>query len=273
MSDDIGTYLRNESQGKTLEEVRRYWTENVNTTQFWTGDAREIGSPEFFDQVEQFVREKRDYWYRLIDEASARYPGGKVLEVGCGAGWEAVTWARAGMEVHGVDLSDAALKLARSNFEYNSLQGNLQWGNAEDLPYDDDSFDIVASLGVLHQTESTEKAVREVYRVLRPGGEAMIAMYYKYSWKILLARSARVNFEFSHEDSPITRLYTKKDMRRLFGRFQDVQVFLGYTKATRSPRTDRLAGLFNDLFVPTYNLLPRFIRARFGHMIVAIARK
>lgn len=147
VSDEIGTYLWKASEGKTLEEVRRYWTENVNTTQFWTGDPRQIGSPEFFDKIGEFVKEKHGYWYRLIDEEAKKYPNGKVLEVGCGAGWESVTWARAGMDVHAIDLSDAALELARQNFEHNNLTGNLQWGNAEDLPYDDNSFDIVASKG------------------------------------------------------------------------------------------------------------------------------
>ncbi len=126
---------------------------------------------------------------------------------------------------------------------------------------------------MLHHTESIENAVREVFRVLRPGGEALISMYYKYSWKILLAKFARINFEFVHEDAPITRLYTKKEMRRLFARFQNVQAFRAYTKATKSPRTDGLARLFNNLFVPTYNLLPGSICESFGHRIVAIAKK
>jgi len=273
VSDRIGTYLWNGSEDKTLDEVRSYWTENVNTTQFWTGDARNIGSPEFFDSVGKFLEERRGYWYHLIGEATRRHPKGKVLEVGCGAGWEAVRWAQAGMDVHGIDLSQAALDLARKNLALKSLTAELQPGNAEELPYEDDSFDIVASLGVLHQTQSTQRAIREVHRVLRPGGEAMISMYYRYSWKIFLARLAKINFEFAHEDSPITRLYSKRDMVRLFAGFEDVEVFLGHTRATESPRSDRLAGVFNKLFVPTYNLLPRFVRQKFGHMVVATGRK
>ena len=273
VSNRIGTYLWKGSEGKTLDEVRRYWTQNVNTTQFWTGDPRRIGSLEFFDKVGIFLEERRGYWYRLIDEAARRHPKGKVLEVGCGAGWEVVRWAQAGMDVHGIDLSHAALDLARKNLAQKSLTADLQTGNAEELPYENDSFDVVASLGVLHQTRSTEKAIREVHRVLRPGGEAMISMYYRYSWKILLARVAAINFEFVHEDSPITRLYSKRDMYRLFAGFEDVEVFLGHTRATESPRSDRLARVFNRFFVPTYNLLPHFVRERFGHMVAATGRK
>ena len=141
------------------------------------------------------------------------------------------------------------------------------------LQFEDNTFDIVASLGVLHQTESTQRAVSEVRRVLKPGGEAVITLYYKYSWKILLSQFAKVNFEFAHEDAPITRLYDKKDLRELFSDFADVNIFLDYIKATRSPRTGTLAGLFNHGFVPVYNLMPRFIRKNFGHAICVIATK
>jgi ubiquinone/menaquinone biosynthesis C-methylase UbiE len=273
LSDQLGSYLWRSSRGKTLAEVRSYWTENVNTTQFWTGDPQQIGSPEFFREVAAFLQERRGYWYELIDDASSRYPGGQVLEVGCGAGWEAVRWARAGMAVTGIDLSDAALALATRNLEHNGLDGTLMWGNAEELPFEDDTFDVVSSLGVLHQTESTEAAVREVHRVLKPGGQAMVSIYYKHSWKILLTKFGRINFEFAHEDAPITRLYSKEEMRRLFSEFRDIRVLLGHTRATRTPRTGPLATAFNRVLLPTYNLLPGFVRDRFGHMVAVVARK
>lgn len=273
LPNEIGSYLWKSSEGRTLAEVRRYWTENVNTTQFWTGAPAAIGSSEFFDEVGAFLRERRGYWHELIDEASRRYRNGRVLEVGCGAGWEAALWARGGMQVTGIDLSEAALHLARRNLEHNGVTGTLMRGNAEELPFDDETFDVVASLGVLHQTESTERGVREVFRVLKPGGQAMVSIYYKYSWKILLTRLARINFEFAHEDSPITRLYSKAQMRQLFAAFRDVRVLIGHTRATPSPRTGLLAGAFNGVMLPTYNLLPSFVRDRFGHMVAVVGRK
>ena len=131
----------------------------------------------------------------------------------------------------------------------------------------------MASFGVLHQTTSTERAVSEVRRVLKVGGEAVITLYYKYSWKILLAKLGKVNFEFAHEDAPITRLYTKKDLYNLFKDFDEVRVFLDYIRATKSPRGGFLGGLYNYIFRPLYNLLPRFIRSHFGHAIVVVGRK
>jgi ubiquinone/menaquinone biosynthesis C-methylase UbiE len=273
MSDKIGSYLWKGSDEKTIDEVRRYWTDNVNTTQFWTGDPRQIGSPEFYDTVGAFIRKNYEHRYRLIAKEAAKYPGGRMLEIGCGAGWELVAWAQAGMQVSGLDLSSGALELAKGNFEHNKLPAELKLGNAEQLPFADETFDIVASFGVLHQTQSTEAAVAEVKRVLKPGGEAAITLYYKYSWKILLTQLGRVNFEFAHEDAPITRLYDKKQLRELFADFSTVEVYLDYTRATHSPRKGFLAGLFNYVFVPVYNLLPGCIRNKFGHAAVVLAKK
>ena len=273
MSDTIGTYLWDGSDQRTLDEVRKYWTDNVNSTQFWTGDPRKIGTGEFFDTVSAFIRKNYEHRYRLIDTESAKFPGGRVLEIGCGVGWESIAWAQNGMDIHSIDLSPAAIELAQKNFEHNHLKGDLRLGNAEDLPFEDESFDIVTSLGVLHQTESTERAVSEVYRVLKPGGHAVVTLYYKKSWKIFLTKLGKVNFEFSHEDAPITRLYDHADLKPLFSKFSDVDIFLDYIRATKSPRKGFLAGLFNSVFVPAYNLLPGAIRKKYGHAICVVAEK
>ncbi len=273
MTDTIGTYLWKGSDTRTIDEVRAYWTENVNTTQFWTGDPRDIGTAEFFDTVGEYIRKNYVHRYKLIDAEAAKYPDGKMLEIGCGAGWELIAWARNGLQVTGLDLSSGALALAAKNFEHNRLVADLRQGNAEELPFADDTFDIVASFGVLHQTQSTQRAISEVLRVLKPSGEAVITLYYKYSWKILLSQLGKVNFEFSHEDAPITRLYDKKDLRALFSSFREINIFLDYYWANKTPRKGFLPALFNNVFVPTYNLFPTFIRKKFGHAAVVIALK
>ena len=71
MTDTIGTYLWKGSDTKTIDEVRKYWTDNVNTTQFWTGDPRDIGSAEFFETVSHFIKENYAHRYRLIDAEAA----------------------------------------------------------------------------------------------------------------------------------------------------------------------------------------------------------
>lgn len=272
-ADTAGTYLWGGSELRTIDEVQEYWTRNVNTTQFWTGDSQLIGSAEFFDKVSKFIKKNYAYRYQVVAEQSKIFPGGKLLEVGCGAGWEAVEWARSGMELYLMDISHAALELAKKNLDYNKLAANLQWGNAEDIPFGENTFDMVSSFGVLHHTECTEKAISEIWRVLKPGGEAVVTFYYKYSWKIILSQLGNVNFEFSHQDAPITRLFDKEELKKLFCKFNNIKIFQYYNNATRSPRTGKMVMLFNYVFVPLYNLLPEFFRKSFGHVVCVVVKK
>ena len=103
-------------------------------------------------------------------------------------------FAKAGANYTGVDLTDAAIELAQKRFELFNLPGKFQTADAEKLDFADDSFDLVYSHGVLHHTPDTERAVREIYRVLRPRGRAVVMLYhrdsYNYRVNISLLRRA-----------------------------------------------------------------------------------
>ncbi len=105
--------------------------------------------------------------------------GEAVLDVGCGAGVDTLVAAMmVGPEgkVVGIDLTSEMLGRARANLEKTSL-GNVsfQEGSAEDLPFPDESFDVVLSNGVINLIPDKPKAVREIFRVLKPNGRLMIA--------------------------------------------------------------------------------------------------
>ena len=112
-----------------------------------------------------------------------RHKGEQVLDVGCGIGWLVWQFAHGGAKVTGVDLSDNSLALARKRLDYDGLQAELVKGNAQELPFPDASFDFVTSAGVLHHTPDTQGAIDEIHRVLRPGGRAMISLYYR-NWAL-----------------------------------------------------------------------------------------
>ena len=108
--------------------------------------------------------------------------GLRVLEIGCGCGSEAERFARAGAQYTAVDLTNAAVSITQRRFQLNNLAGQFVQGDAENLPFADGSFDLVYSHGVLHHTPDTPRTIREVYRVLSPGGRAMIMLYYRDSF-------------------------------------------------------------------------------------------
>ena len=164
-------------QENLKERVRSFWQEHPCGTKF--ADA-EMGTREFYTRVEE--HRYRTEWH--IPEAAgfARAEGLRVLEVGCGLGTDGAQFARAGALYTGVDLTEAAVSLARRRFELESLPGEFRIADAENLDFADDSFDLVYSHGVLHHTPDTARAVREVWRVLRPGGRAVVMLYHRDSY-------------------------------------------------------------------------------------------
>jgi ubiquinone/menaquinone biosynthesis C-methylase UbiE len=106
----------------------------------------------------------------------------RVLEIGCGCGSEAELFARARASYTAVDLTNAAASLTRRRFQLSHLKGCFAQGDAENLPFANGSFDFVYSHGVLHHTPDTARTIREIYRVLSPGGRAVIMLYHRNSF-------------------------------------------------------------------------------------------
>jgi ubiquinone/menaquinone biosynthesis C-methylase UbiE len=165
------------SNQELKERVRAFWQANPCGVKF--ADAAP-GTRRFYELVEahRYTRE----WHipMAADFASAR--GLKVLEIGCGLGTDGAKFAEAGADYTGVDLTDAAVELARKRFKLFDLPGRFQTADAENLAFADESFDLVYSHGVLHHTPETEKAIKEIHRVLRPGGRAMVMLYHRGSY-------------------------------------------------------------------------------------------
>ncbi len=159
------------------ERVHDFWQAHPCGSKF--SDA-EIGTREFFDRVEQHRYEKEWHIPAAADFASTR--GLRVLEIGCGVGTDGLQFARAGAIYTGIDLTEAAVELARKNFESAGARGQFRVADAENLEFADESFDIVYSHGVLHHTPDIEAAVREVHRVLTPGGRAIVMLYHRGSY-------------------------------------------------------------------------------------------
>jgi ubiquinone/menaquinone biosynthesis C-methylase UbiE len=110
------------------------------------------------------------------------------------------------------------------------LTSELQIAVAENPPFDDDLFDAVYSWGVLHHSPDTQKAVNEVYRILKPGGLAKIMIYNKHSLigYMLWTRYALLKFKpfkslntiySDHLESPGTKAYTYNEAKSLFSKF------------------------------------------------------
>lgn len=159
------------------ERVRAFWQANPCGVKFADGAP---GTRRFYELVEE--HRYTSEWHIPIAANFVSAGGLKVLEIGCGLGTDGAQFAKAGADYTGVDLTEAAVELARKRFELFDLSGTFQTADAEDLEFADESFDLVYSHGVLHHTPDTGKTIREIYRVLRPGGRAMVMLYHRGSY-------------------------------------------------------------------------------------------
>ncbi|HEX8652306.1 MAG TPA: methyltransferase domain-containing protein [Pyrinomonadaceae bacterium] len=166
-----------EANGNLKERVRAFWQANPCGVKF--ADA-EVGTRLFFERVEEHRYRKEWHIPGAADFAGSR--GLRVLEVGCGLGTDGAQFARAGADYTGVDLTEASVELARRRFELFELAGEFQVADAERLEFADESFDLVYSHGVLHHTPDAAGAVREIHRVLRPKGRAVVMLYHRDSY-------------------------------------------------------------------------------------------
>ena len=125
------------------------------------------------------VRLARRLYHRVIaDLVALRLVEGKVLDAGTGPGTLVRELARSlpGLQVYGIDLSDDMIRLARAHARSEQLEERVHFesGDVAHLPYPDQSFDVVVSTISIHHWFELEQPLRELYRVLRPGGRLWI---------------------------------------------------------------------------------------------------
>lgn len=111
--------------------------------------------------------------------------GSTCLELGTGGGQNAIKYADLGLRVHGVDSSDELLKtankvaLGRSDLEFSNVDLNLK------MPFKDASFDLVVVVGTLQYLLEPSACVREVNRILKPGGYFIVCQRNALSFNVL----------------------------------------------------------------------------------------
>jgi len=120
------------------------------------------------------------------------HAGQTMAEIGCGVGTDGSRFLEGGARYLGVDQSGVAVQTARETFDMLGLGGGVVQGYATALPLRSGAVDFVYSNGVLHHIPHTDAAVREIHRVLRPGGHCLVMLYHRssfnYRFNILLLR-------------------------------------------------------------------------------------
>ena len=151
------------------DEVREFWNAEPCGTRYLEGK-------EDFDAHARARYVLEPFIFDFAQFQNAR--GLKVLEIGVGMGADYLEWLKAGAQAAGVDLSAASIERARRRCEQAGYQPDLRVADAEQLPFPDNSFDVVYSYGVMHHSPNTPQCIQEARRVLKPGGQARIMVYH-----------------------------------------------------------------------------------------------
>ena len=225
--------------------------EKVRAREQWSQDPcgaeydreHELGTREFFDSVERHRYQEYAEWMPRVMEFE-NFRGARLLEIGCGMGTDLLQFARGGAYCTGIDLTPRSVEITRHRFRLYGADGRFMLSDGEHLPFADNSFDVVYSNGVLHHTPDTAGAIREVHRVLRPGGVAKVMLYHRNSlnyWIEIVLRRGILGAEFlrgrsaeeimsrviefsDHGARPLVKVYSRKQMRELFRMFTSVRV-------------------------------------------------
>jgi len=272
---------------KTVDEVREFWESHP----LFAGESRHaVGSKEFFDEhrrvcIDDCLAGQMDE--RFIPPAGNR---DRVLDLGCGIGMWTVELAQRGCtHVVGADLTERAVELTRTRCEIYGVAAEVRQENAEQLSFADGTFRHVNCQGVIHHTPDTAACVREIARVLEPGGTASLSVYHKniflaawpvlrhvgrlLSWcgvgmkgrdreRILTAKDAEeIVRMYDGASNPIGRCYSRRQFTELVRPHFHIQELYTHLFPARA------------LPFPVPKSLHRFLDRRFGLLLCSTLRK
>ncbi len=255
------------SMAPEKSEVRKFWNDAS------CGENLYLKGGSLREQFD----EQRNQRYSLEPEILEftqfqRYKGKKILEIGVGLGADHQMWAEQGCDLHGVDLTERAINWTKKRFEVFGLKSNLQVGDAENLPFADSEFDVVYSWGVLLYCPDMYRAISEVHRLLKPGGEAIVMLYHKWSFVgyMLWFRYALMRFRpwlslkyiySEYLESKGTQAFNVEEARDFFKEFETIDIHINLTHGDllTSKAGQRHEGVILDI---ARRILPRFLIRR-----------
>jgi SAM-dependent methyltransferase len=221
--------------------AREQWSQDPCGAEF--DREHELGTRQFFDEIERHRYSEYAPWMPAV-MGFDKFASAKLLEIGCGMGTDLLQFARGGAQCTGIDITPRSVEITRHRFRLYGQTGNFMLSDGEHLPFANESFDVVYSNGVLHHTPDTAGAIREVHRVLRPGGIAKVMLYHRNSlnyWIEIVLRRGILKAEFlqgrsaeeimsrvvehtEHNARPLVKVYSRNETRELFGMFKEVDV-------------------------------------------------
>jgi len=226
-----------EFQQQTWQQQNRdWWQKHSMRYDFSAPIPYEEFSKEFYAEIDKrfyasasrYAPSKSIPFDFFIDFPSLRTKD--VLEIGCGNGSHAQLLAAHAKSYTGIDLTEYAMKSTSTRLALFDLKATVLQMDAEQMQFPDNSFDFIWTWGVIHHSANTHSILKEMNRVLRPGGRAKVMVYYRGFWcyyvlgAVVAVLSGRPpTLDAIHEcnqlliDGGLARYYRPAEWRQLVG--------------------------------------------------------
>lgn len=198
-----------QSENNLTSKIKSYWDHQPCGIKKGNG---EIGTLEYF---ESGSRTRYEVEPHVMDFAGFHeWRGKRVLEIGCGMGWDAVQFAKHGADYTGIDISKKSIELAKKQFKVYGLHGDLRvinMADPEEIKQLEGDYDLVYSMGVIHHFPNIEQIIKNIHGLAATGGEFRFMVYAKNSWKYAMIRKGLDQFE-AQADCPFAQAYTSTEL-------------------------------------------------------------
>jgi ubiquinone/menaquinone biosynthesis C-methylase UbiE len=167
---------------------KSWWEQNPMRYDFNEQIPYDVNSQEYFTEIDKrfhssvfsFMPWKEIPFDPYIDYSSL--PRMDVLEIGVGCGSNAQLLARRAKSFTGIDITNFAVHTTSTRLQLFQLPGIITQMDAENMAFDDNSFDFIWSWGVIHHSSNIRSILGEMHRILRPGGIAVTMVYHRSLW-------------------------------------------------------------------------------------------
>lgn len=265
--------------------MRYDWKERIPFKEFTRSFYMEIDA-RFFSDTKVYLPWKRIPFDQIIDFKDLSDKD--VLEIGVGNGSHAQLLAKHARSFTGIDITEYSVKSTKKRMTCFGLDASIRQMDAENLTFDNNSFDFIWSWGVIHHSSNTRKILEEIYRVLRPGGRASVMIYHRNFWNyyiynglfrgilqgdLLRTRSLHKTVQ-RYTDGAIARFYTVSEWKALASDLFSIdKIFIFGSKTEIVPLpSGRIKKLVMD-FIP--DVLSRFLtnKMKMGAFLFTVLRK
>jgi ubiquinone/menaquinone biosynthesis C-methylase UbiE len=284
---------KSESDSGIQAQSRHWWDANPMAYDWHDANPAPEGTLEFYQEIDRRFFSSSSFYggWRPFEKLIPfdRLGGRSVLEIGCGMGSHAELLAKSGCRLTCIDLTDRAVANTARRLALHGLPSAVRQMDAEQMTFADSEFDFVWSWGVIHHSSNTDRALEQIYRVLKPGGELRFMVYHRRSvsgfyslvrglasGKFFRGMSA-ADVLSGYTDGYLARFYTSHELRELLLRcgFSRIETrILGQkSELLPLPGNGAIGNFKRDLLRIFPDPLAELVLSRFGYFLFSTAYK